>query len=147
MNFKSIIFLVLATVLMSMVIAQIPQKPQYDRVHDNGKKETLLLDSIFNFICEQKILHPEIVIKQVIIETGWLKSPFLMSKNNLFGFRKKKYLSFSSWKESVEYYKKWQEKYYKNTDEDYFKFLIRIKYATNKYPDHLKKINFNKTCN
>lgn len=111
------------------------------------KKDNLLLDSISNFICEQKILHPEIVIKQVILETGWLKSPFLMSKNNLFGFRRKKYLSFSSWKESVEYYKKWQEKYYKNTDQDYFKFLIRIKYATKKYPEHLKKINYNKTCN
>ena len=101
MNFKSIIFLVLATVLMSMVIAQIPQKPQYDRVHDNGKKETLLLDSIFNFICEQKILHPEIVIKQVIIETGWLKSPFLMSKNNLFGFRKKSIYHFLAGKNQL----------------------------------------------
>jgi hypothetical protein len=147
MNFKSMSFLVLATVLTTLVIAQTPKKTHNARVHANGKKETLLLDSIFNFICEQKILHPEIVIKQVIIETGWLTSPYLMSKNNLFGFRKKKYLSFYSWQESVEYYKKWQDKYYKNTDEDYFKFLIRIKYATNNYPEHLKKIKFNKTCN
>jgi hypothetical protein len=52
------------------------------------KKDTILLDSIFIFICEQQILHPDIVIKQVINETGWLTSPFLMNKNNLFGFKK-----------------------------------------------------------
>jgi len=115
--------------------------------HAQIKKDTALLDSIYNFICEQKILYPEIVIRQVINETGWLTSPFLMSKNNLFGFRKKQYLSFSDWKASVEYYKRWQEKYYKNTDEDYYKFLVRIKYATKNYPYHLKKIKFNKTCN
>ena len=110
------------------------------------KKDTILLDSIFIFICEQQILHPEIVIKQVIIETGWLTSPFLMNKKNLFGFRKKTYLSFNRWLESVLYYKKWQDKYYKDPDEDYYNFLVRIKYATNKYPMHLKKIKFNKTC-
>ena len=110
------------------------------------KKDTVLLDSIFNFICEQQIVHPEIVIKQVIIETGWLTSPFLMNKKNLFGFRKKTYLSFNSWQESVLYYKKWQDKYYKDPDEDYYNFLVRIKYATNKYPMHLKKIKFNETC-
>jgi hypothetical protein len=110
------------------------------------KKDTLLLDSIYNLICEKNILHPEIVIRQVINETGWLTSPFLMSKNNLFGFKNRKYLSFKSWQESVDYYKKWQDKYYKNTDEDYYKFLVRIKYATKNYPIHLKKIKFNKTC-
>jgi len=110
------------------------------------QKDTLLLDSIYNLICEKKILHPEIVIRQVINETGWLTSPFLMTKNNLFGFKNRKYLSFKSWQESVDYYKKWQDKYYKNTDEDYYKFLVRIKYATKNYPIHLKKIKFNKTC-
>ncbi len=109
-------------------------------------KDTILLDSVLIFICEQKILHPDIVIKQVIHETGWLKSPFLMSKNNLFGFRNKRYLSFDSWQESVLYYKKWQDKYYTNTEEDYYHFLVRIKYGTNKYPNYLKKIKFNKTC-
>jgi hypothetical protein len=69
-----------------------------------------------------------------------------MNKNNLFGFKKNRYLSFDSWQESVLYYKKWQAKYYKDPDEDYYNFLVRIKYATNKYPMHLKKIKFNKTC-
>ena len=110
------------------------------------KKDALLLDSIYNLICEINILHPEIVIRQVINETGWLTSPFLMTKNNLFGFKNKRYLSFKNWQESVYYYKRWQDKYYKNTNEDYYKFLVRIKYATKAYPYHLKKIKFNKTC-
>jgi glycosyltransferase involved in cell wall biosynthesis len=55
----------------------------------------VLLDSIFEYICEKKIQHSNIVMRQVILETGWLKSKFLMSKNNIFGFRHKKYLSFN----------------------------------------------------
>ena len=82
-----------------------------------------LLDSVFNYICKSDIVHKDIVIKQVIWETGWLKSNFLMSKNNLFGFRAKEYLTFSSWQASVDYYEEWQKKYYKNPEEDYYAFF------------------------
>jgi uncharacterized FlgJ-related protein len=111
------------------------------------KNRDLFIDSVFDYICESKILHPEIVIKQAILETGWFKSKFLMNKNNIFAFRKKKYLSFNSWKESVDYYKSWQKKHYTNTQENYYQFLVRIKYATPEYPLHLKKINCIKSCN
>lgn len=106
----------------------------------------VLLDSIFDYICASKIKHPEIVIKQVIVETGWLKSKHLMPKNNLFGFKHKKYLTFKTWKESVAYYKKWQDKRYTDPNEDYYKFLVRIKYAVSDYPPQLKKINYSKSC-
>lgn len=105
-----------------------------------------LLDSVFNYICQSDIVHKDIVIKQVIWETGWLKSNFLMSKNNLFGFRAKEYLTFSSWQASVDYYEKWQNKYYKNPEEDYYVFLVRIKYSNSRYPSHLKSLNYTKTC-
>jgi flagellum-specific peptidoglycan hydrolase FlgJ len=105
-----------------------------------------MTDSVWSYICALQIKHPEIVIRQAILESGWFKSPFLMSRNNLFGFRKVKYLQFKNWKESVEYYKKWQDKYYTNPKEDYYKFLLRIKYATSVYPAHLKKISWSKTC-
>jgi hypothetical protein len=111
------------------------------------KTNYLLLDSIFNYMCQKGIKHGDIVIKQVIVETGWLKSPFLMSRNNLFGFRSKKYLRFKSWKSSVDFYKKWQDKHYINHKEDYYKFLIRIKYAGAKhYTSYLKRINYKRTC-
>jgi len=111
-----------------------------------GKKNSFV-DSVFNYICESKILHPEIVIKQAILETGWFKSKVMMKKNNIFAFRKKQYLSFNSWKDCVDYYKSWQEKHYINTKENYYTFLVRIKYATPEYPKHLKQINCVKSCN
>lgn len=106
----------------------------------------LSVDSVFGYICQLNILHPEIVIKQAVLETGNFKSSFLMSRNNLFGFRKVNYLRFKNWKESVEYYKKWQLKNYKDPNEDYYNFLVRIKYATKEYPFHLKKIKVTRKC-
>jgi flagellum-specific peptidoglycan hydrolase FlgJ len=105
-----------------------------------------MTDSVWSYICALQIKHPEIVIRQAILESGWFKSPFLMSRNNLFGFRKVNYLRFKNWKESVEYYKKWQDKKYTNPKEDYYKFLVRVKYATPVYPAHLKKISWSKSC-
>ena len=75
-----------------------------------------LIDSVFNYICESKILHAEIVIKQAVLETGWFKSKFLMKKNNIFAFRKKEYLTFKSWKDCVDYYKTWQKKHQMQTN-------------------------------
>jgi hypothetical protein len=105
-----------------------------------------LLDSIFNYICATKILHKDIVMKQVIWETGWLKGQYLMSRNNLFGFRYKEYLRFSSWQESVDYYEKWQQTYYLDPKEDYYNFLLRINYSNSRYPGHLKSLTYSKSC-
>jgi len=106
----------------------------------------ILLDSVFEYVCFLKIKHPNIVMRQVILETGWLKSKYLMSKNNLFGFRHKNYITYASWKECVDYYKKWQDKHYTNPNEDYYSFLVRKKFAVSNYPPLLKKIRFDRTC-
>lgn len=132
--FSKMMFTALLTVCLTKASAQ-----NTDRLR--------LIDSLFDYICEMKIEHPEIVFKQAMLETGWLKSPYLVNKNNFFGFRGQQYLTFKSWKESVDYYKKWQQKRYTNSNEDYYKFLIRIKYATsNTYIQNLKKINSKKSC-
>jgi len=110
-------------------------------------QKTAFADSVFNYICELGIQHPNIVMKQAIVETGWFKTKFLMSRNNLFGFRSKNYLKFNNWKESVVYYKKWQDKRYTNPKEDYYKFLVRIKYASaTNYISYLKKMKYDKSC-
>lgn len=103
-------------------------------------------DEVFQYICEKGIAHPEIVIRQAILESGWFKAPFLMSRNNIFGFRSKNYLSFKSWRDCVDYYKQWQDKRYKDPNEDYYAFLVRVKYAVRSYPTHLKKVKYDNTC-
>lgn len=109
--------------------------------------DTVFVDSVLRYICEKEIKYPNIVICQAIFETGWMRHTYLMSRNNLFGFRHKVYMTFKNWKESVDYYKMWQDKFYKDDKEDYYKFLVRIRYSTRYYPYHLKKIHFSKTCN
>lgn len=87
------------------------------------------------------IKHPEIVLRQSILETGWYKCEYCsLEHNNIFGFRyKKKYLEFNNWVEAVKYYKKWQDKRYKGGD--YYTFLKNIGYATSKtYISKLKSI-------
>lgn len=108
---------------------------------------TKLIDSVSAYICEVNIKHPEIVMRQAIFETGWFKSDFLMKKNNLFGFRVKNYMQFDSWKESVDYYKKWQSKYYiEEKYKDYYDFLTKIKYGNKRYVQYLKSLKHNLSC-
>ncbi|HVX48539.1 MAG TPA: glucosaminidase domain-containing protein, partial [Chitinophagaceae bacterium] len=72
------------------------------------------------------IKNPEIVLKQAIYETGHFKSLVCLKKNNLFGFRSVViYKSFATWQESVDYYKRWQDRHYTDTTEDYYHFLQR----------------------
>lgn len=87
------------------------------------------------------IQHPEIVLRQSILETGWYECDYCsLQHNNIFGFRyKKKYLEFDNWVDAVKYYKKWQDKRYDGGD--YYTFLTNIGYATSKtYISKLKSI-------
>lgn len=115
--------------------------------HTVDSTRQVMLDSIFDFICAQDIKHENIVFKQVIWETGWLKSEMLMQKKNLFGFKVKRYLQFDSWQQSVIYYKKWQSKYFTDDTEDYYDFLVRIRYADSGYSRNLKKLKIERYCN
>lgn len=112
-------------------------------------------DEIYDEIIKQDILYPDIVLKQAKLETNYGKSGVGKYKNNLFGFRKtNKYLNFKSWKESINYYKKWQErkiKQYiceKSTLLDYYDFLWWVGWkdgksyseSGKKYICYLKKV-------
>ena len=105
------------------------------------KTHSQTLDSVSSAILQIGIKHPQIVLKQVRLETGNLNCKGCsLDYNNLFGFYYKgAYLKFDGWKESVAYYKRWQDKYYKGGD--YYQFLINIGYATDKnYINKLKKL-------
>lgn len=113
-------------------------------------------DEIFHELVKQDILYPDIVLKQAKLETNYGKSGVGKYKNNLFGFRKtNKYINFKHWKESINYYNKWQEKKIKqyicekNALLDYYDFLWWVgwkdgkKYSElgRKYIIYLKKIS------
>lgn len=112
----------------------------FARISSNTDSVTVY--DVYRYIKCSGILYPEIVLRQAVWETGWFKSRHSLQKNNLFGFRySKKYMSFENWKACVDYYKNWQIRKYTNPDEDYYKFLIRIKYATaQKYINSLKSL-------
>lgn len=104
------------------------------------------VDQVFAEICRQGIREPQIVMRQALLETGWMRAPFLMKRNNLFGFRYRTYLTFDSWQHSVRYYRDWQARRYKASDASYYAFLKRIRYGAPTYLQHLDKMAWNKPC-
>jgi len=105
------------------------------------KTPELTPENVYAHLERLGVKHPEIVLKQSILETGWYECDYCsLEHNNIFGFRyKKKYLEFDTWVESVEYYKKWQEKRYQGGN--YYGFLKEVGYATSRtYISKLKQI-------
>lgn len=82
----------------------------------------------------------DIVYAQAILETGHFKSMGCLKHNNLFGLYNSKanrYCRFNHWTESVIAYKEWIQRRYK-PPEDCYKFLQRIRYATD--PQYIPKL-------
>ena len=113
------------------------------------------IENVYESIIKHGLSHPEIVLAQSILETGWYTSDVCLTKNNLFGLynsRKMEYYRFNHWEESVVGYKEMIQYKYK-TGEDYYNFLERINYAESKdYNITIKKIlrhvkDFKKTQN
>jgi hypothetical protein len=112
-----------------------------------GKINRELVEAVFVEICRLDIQQPETVMRQAILETGWMRAPFLMKRNNLFGFRNTTYLVFDEWQDSVAFYKAWQDKHYRaNEHKDYSAFLRSIRYASAGYTEHLRKIRWERPC-
>lgn len=128
------------------------KKQSHKKVSTNKRASTNLrqtypsLREVFDRICRSDIKFPAIVMKQVILETGWLKSEHLMSRNNLFGFRSKHYMRFNNWEDSVAHYKTWQLKKLTDNDNDYYRVLDRARYGAPGYVTHLKRIKWSQEC-
>ena len=101
-------------------------------------------NDVYCYIKKVGIKNADVVFKQAIYESGYFKSHIFKTKQNLFGFRRSRgYLKFKTWQASVDFYKKWQDKYYKEDEENYYKFLQRKNYSGNKnfnYAKELKRI-------
>jgi hypothetical protein len=111
-----------------------------------GPIDEALVQRVFETICQAGIRHPKIVMRQAILETGWFRSPFLMTRNNLFAFRRGHYLRFDRFEHSVLFYKAWQERNMRVAADDYYLFLDQIPYGSPDYTEHLRKIPWNKDC-
>lgn len=99
--------------------------------------DTLTLKNVHTYVKSLGIEYDTIVMKQIVQETGWLKSDNCTKKNNLFGFTTNDgVMRFKNWKESVRYYANWQIRKY--TDGDYYKFLVNVNYA--KDPDYINTL-------
>jgi len=100
-------------------------------------------DEVLAELKKQNIKHPQIVLAQSILETGWYTCKNCsMDKNNLFGlwdYRNKKYFEYDIWQESIGGYKRGiQNKYFKKDYKDYYHFLSEIGYATD--PQYITKL-------
>jgi hypothetical protein len=103
---------------------------------------------VYNYIKSCNLEHPEIVFKQVLLETGHLKSNIFRYNNNCFGMKLAKkrhtlatgegrgHAIYSSWQMSIVDYQIWQRLYYKGGD--YYQFLTRMGYATS--PTYINKL-------
>ncbi len=107
--------------------------------------------SIWEYLHDCNIQHPDIVYAQVMLETGNLTSRLYNEYNNLFGMKKVNkrpttqipcdtsvYGKYANWKHSVHDYIIWQSIYaYNLSREEYFNFLGDV-YATD--TNYVKKL-------
>jgi|TARA_Y100000310_G_C20301421_1_gene631973 flagellum-specific peptidoglycan hydrolase FlgJ len=106
---------------------------------------------VYKYIKQTGVKHPDIVFKQAKLETGHFTSYLYKTNHNLFAMRlpksrptkavgeNKRYAVYRNWRDAIDDYKIWQEKYYKGGD--YYEFLKRIGYATDpNYINILKKM-------
>jgi|694.fasta_scaffold00580_6 hypothetical protein len=112
------------------------------------------LKEIYDYMVEKECIYPEIHLKVIVLETGWLK----YGGNNLCGWNPNP--GFKHWKECIDYLKNWQDTHFtnhvkeehnNNTECDYYHFLRWRGYKTGKkhhpketgYTDYLKRIKIN----
>ena len=110
----------------------------------------LTKENVYAEIMRCDIKWSEIVLKQSILESGWYKSHNCLVRNNLFGLKGGEktednphgYKIFNHWRESVQFYKRWQSERITEDCADYYDFLSAWKYAESpEYENKLKSID------
>lgn len=104
----------------------------------------LTLENVYRELLYKQVKHPDIVLRQVIWETQWLKCDNCSKKfNNLFGFTTKRgFMKFKSWLDCIDYYKWWQEKLSVEEDINYYDFLKKANFAmVENYNQRLKSLD------
>lgn len=110
-----------------------------------------LNDSILYLaLVHYKVKNPKAVLAQAKLESGNFTSSHYITKNNFLGLynsQKKEYYKFDHWTDCIINYKTMIE-YRLKDGENYYKFLSRIRYASDpSYIDKVKLIENNlKLC-
>ena len=106
-----------------------------------------------------EVSHKDIVLKQIILESGWLKSGLTIKYNNVLGMKLPKtrettaigeklgHAEYKHWTDSIDDYLLWRN-YWESKGfdtSDYYKFLYKVGYAeASNYIKTLKKIDTDK---
>ncbi len=132
---------VLSVLIGVFVIGVITGKSIYDKPVKDITKEQIIQeisfeDSVYNYILELNIQHPEVVLRQARIESGNFKSRVFLENNNMFSMKipnkrpnmvsgsNMGYAVYNNWQESVIDYALYQVYSGKNlSKEDYIKML------------------------
>ena len=85
-------------------------------------------EEVYEALVKYKVKHPEIVLAQSILETGWYDCDNCsLSVNNLFGLwdsKNKRYFPYDTWEDSIGgYLRGIQYRYNSENYEDYYEFL------------------------
>lgn len=134
--------LIISSVLIGFFgIGFMAGKSKCDKTVEDITKEQIVQeisfeDSVYNYILELNIQHPEVVLRQARIESGNFKSRVFLENNNMFGMKipnkrpnmvsgsNMGYAVYNSWQESVIDYALYQVYSGKNlSKEDYIKML------------------------
>lgn len=122
---------VIGTIVTDSIPAVVDEQPDFmSKPPQEGLMEALVY---------YEVDHPEIVYAQAILETGNFKSYGCLTRNNLFGIRKKDgdYMSFGHWTFSVAAYKMYIQKY-SHPPNDYYQYLQDLGYAED--PNYIPKL-------
>lgn len=149
---KYVFILLLSTLALELSAPQMTikyQKSFKEMQMEKFRNLELSPDNVYLYCKAVGIKHPEVVIRQFILETGWGKSYVCKNYNNLFGFMKYSkdlgkyvYYRYNHWTESVEAYKDFQNRKYKGGC--YYTFLDNVGYAeAENYVEVLKTIKIN----
>ena len=123
-------------------------KPIEDITKEQIVQEISFEDSVYNYILELNIQHPEVVLRQARIESGNFKSRVFLENNNMFGMKipnkrpnmvsgsNSGYAVYNNWQESVIDYALYQVYSGKNlSKEDYINML------NNNYAEDVEYLN------
>lgn len=137
-----IIMYIIATMVNILIIIgtvkskQIALEPSDEELQQQVIEQMTFEDSVFTYIVELNIKHPNVVLKQAKIESGNFKSKVYLENNNMFGFKRafkrantqvgtnRGYAVYTSWRECVIDYALYQTYSAKNLSrEEYINFL------------------------